>query len=73
MCVYIFEKFTVFFMNGEMYTLMLNTDGIQLFEISKVSLWPILLVLNKLPMDIRFNIDNVIIAGKYFPTLKFRI
>lgn len=34
-------------------TLLANTDGVQLFKSSKVSMWPIWLVINELPPALR--------------------
>lgn len=46
------------------FTLTLNTDGISVSMKSRITIWPIYLILNELPVDKRFCIDNVIIAGK---------
>ncbi|CAF1158139.1 unnamed protein product, partial [Brachionus calyciflorus] len=45
------------------FTFLLNTDGVQVCSKSDLSIWPIILVLNELPLNIRFNFDNIIIAG----------
>ena len=45
---------------------MLNTDGAQLFSSSTISLWPIWLVINELPPQVRFSKKNVILAGIWF-------
>ncbi|CAF1009998.1 unnamed protein product [Brachionus calyciflorus] len=45
------------------FTLTLNTDGVQLCNKSKMSIRPIILVLNELPIGERFCFDNIIIAG----------
>ncbi|OQV14210.1 hypothetical protein BV898_11563 [Hypsibius exemplaris] len=42
-------------------TFTLNTDGVQLFENSDKSIWPFLLAANKLPKEIRFLVQNVLI------------
>ena len=34
-------------------TLVVNTDGIQLFKSSTVSMWPIWIVINELPVSLR--------------------
>ena len=41
----------------------MNTDGIALAEKSNLSLWPIFLAINEIPIEERFCIDNVIVAG----------
>jgi hypothetical protein len=49
--------------NSRAFTLSMNTDGISLSEKSDLSIWPVILVINELPIEIRFCIENVIIAG----------
>ena len=44
-------------------TLTMNIDGVQMSKGSQSSIWPILLVVNELPSDIRFDIENVVLAG----------
>ncbi|CAF0945445.1 unnamed protein product [Brachionus calyciflorus] len=45
------------------FTLLLNTDGIELSTKSKISIWPIILVINELSLGKRFCFNNIIIAG----------
>jgi len=47
----------------EAFSFTINTDGCSFTNKSKLTLWPVYLVINELPLDIRFSIDNVIIAG----------
>ena len=35
-------------------TLLMNTDGVQIFKSSSVSLWPIWVVINELPPSLRY-------------------
>lgn len=49
---------------GNVMSYTLNTDGIALCEKSRLSITPIILSLNELPLAERFNIQNVVIAGK---------
>lgn len=35
-------------------TLVVNTDGIQLFKSSTVSMWPIWILINELPVSLRY-------------------
>ncbi|CAF1414227.1 unnamed protein product [Rotaria sp. Silwood1] len=44
-------------------TLSLNIDGIQLNKGSKKTIWPILLVVNEIPIKRRFSPENLILAG----------
>jgi hypothetical protein len=45
------------------FTFLLNVDGISLCDKSKNSIWPVILVITQLPLDIRYSLQNVIIAG----------
>ena len=40
-----------------------NTDGIPVFKSSNYSIWPIYLAINELPLDKRWNSNNIILAG----------
>jgi hypothetical protein len=51
------------FKEQEAFSFTINTDGCSFTNKSKLTLWPVYLVINELPLDIRFSIDNVIIAG----------
>ena len=44
-------------------TLSLNIDGIQPNKGSKKTIWPILLVVNEIPLQHRFSLENLILAG----------
>jgi hypothetical protein len=44
-------------------TLTMNIDGVQMSKGSQSSIWPILLVVNELPPTIRFDIENIVLAG----------
>ncbi|CAN8002669.1 unnamed protein product [Ixodes pacificus] len=45
-------------------TVTLNTDGSPVFKSSKSSVWPIQVILNELPIHLRFR--NVIVGGLWF-------
>ena len=45
---------------------LLNTDGISSNKKPKLTIWPVFLVINELPLEIRFLIDNTILAGNAF-------
>lgn len=47
------------------FTLLINTDGISMFEKSNISIWPIILTINEISISKRFCLENVVIAGKY--------
>jgi hypothetical protein len=51
------------FRRKEALTLMINTDGISKSKNSDLTIWPIFLVINELPFEMRFCMDNIIIAG----------
>jgi hypothetical protein len=44
-------------------TLTMNIDGVEIRKGSKISIWPILMVLNELPLNDRYRLENTIIAG----------
>ena len=44
-------------------TLTLNVDGIQPHKCSTQTIWPILLVINEIPLKRRFALENIILAG----------
>lgn len=48
------------------FSIVLNIDGIQVFNIGSDSLWPIQLVLNGLPPKVRYLQENIIVAGIYY-------
>ena len=52
-----------FFSYREHLAFSLNTDGVPLFKSSSVSIWPVYLVVNNLPPDIRVNSENVILCA----------
>ena len=49
-----YEEMKEFVKNGNL-TMVANTDGVQLFKSSSVSLWPVWIVINELPMGMRYN------------------
>lgn len=52
--------------SNAVYTFTLNTDGISFCEKSNISIWPVFLVINEIPVEKRFCVENIIIAGNYF-------
>ncbi|XP_070174358.1 uncharacterized protein [Littorina saxatilis] len=48
----------------------LNTDGVSIFRSSVFSIWPLYMVINELPPDIRFSRTNRIFAGLWFGKTK---
>jgi hypothetical protein len=51
------------FRNNNALTFTINTDGISIFNKSNITIWPVYLVINELPVGKRYLIDNVILAG----------
>ena len=43
-----------------------NTDGVPVFKSSKVSIWPLYLIINELPYKKRFARENMLFAGMWF-------
>lgn len=48
---------------GRVLTLTLNIDGVQPSRNAKSTIWPILLVINELPLKRRFALENIILGG----------
>ena len=53
----------------------MNTDGVPVFKSSKVSIWPLYLVINELNYSKRMAYENMIFVGLWFgekkPTVDF--
>lgn len=47
------------------YSFIINTDGIQVAEKSKISIWPVYLAINEIPIGTRYFLNNIIIAGNF--------
>ena len=48
------------------YSFTLSTDGISLCDKSSLSIWPVFLAINEIPIAERYFWENIIIAGNYF-------
>lgn len=46
--------------------LVINTDGVQTFNSSKHSIWPVFLMITNLPPDIRMLQKHLLLAGAWF-------
>jgi len=53
----------VIYSKKQAFSFTINTDGISVSNKSKLTIWPVFIVINELPLNIRFSIDNVILAG----------
>ena len=40
-------------------SLLMNSDGVELFKSSKVSMWPVLFMINELPFSERYTTDKI--------------
>lgn len=56
--------------NEDFYSLTFNTDGVSIHGSSRCSLWPVMLVCNFLPPQLRFKEKNIIVAGLYYGSEK---
>lgn len=48
----------------------LNTDGVPVFKSSKMSIWPLYMMINELPFKIRKQRENMILCGLWFGDTK---
>ncbi len=46
------------------YSFTLSTDGVNLCEKSNLSIWPVFLAINEIPIEERFYWENVLLIGK---------
>jgi len=42
------------------------TDGVQVYKLSKISVWPIYLSINELPLEHRKKMENTLLVGLWF-------
>lgn len=54
-----------YFDSNAAFTFTLNTDGISFCEKSNLTMWPVFLAINEIPVEKRFCVENIIIAGNY--------
>ena len=52
--------------SGNNISFILNTDGVPVFKSSKVSIWPLYLIINELPHHKRLAKENMLFAGMWF-------
>jgi hypothetical protein len=57
------SEFGYLFDKNEAFTFSVNTDGISVCEQSNITIWVIFLVINEIPREKRFCLDNIIVAG----------
>ena len=55
---------------GPFFSITFNTDGVNVFNTSQKSLWPILVILNDLPPHLRFLKKNCVVAGLWLSNHK---
>ena len=48
--------------SGEISSLTISIDGVQPSKGSQKTIWPMLLVINEIPPNLRFNLENVVLA-----------
>ena len=52
-------------LNETNYSFIMNTDGLNISVKSNISIWPVYLAINEIPIETRYFIDNILIAGIY--------
>lgn len=65
-CGAIYKKISAMYPNSTVLSLLLNTDGVKVFNSSTKQLWPIQLYLNFLPPPMRLAPENILVVGLYF-------
>ena len=45
---------------------IMNTDGVPVFKSSKVSIWPVFMIINELPYNKRMAKENMLLSGLWF-------
>ena len=56
-----YRKWEVFLDHNNALSLLCNTDGVAIFRSSKSELWPVWLVVNELPPQLRYMANNNIV------------
>lgn len=51
------------FKRKEAFSLLINADGISSFEKPRLTIWPVYLVVNEIPIQERFRVENLALAG----------
>jgi hypothetical protein len=51
---------------GRFISLFFNTDGVQFFDSASQSFWPLMILINNLPIHIRFKLENVLCIGFFY-------
>lgn len=51
---------------GEFISLFMSTDGVQAFNSTKNSLWPIFVIVNNIAPHLRFRMENIICLGFFY-------
>ena len=59
-----------FLANPDNISFLWNADGVPLFKSSKISIWPIFLVINELEPSLKFKSENIIFAGIRYSSKK---
>lgn len=47
-------------------SLSINTDGAAVYKSKNISIWPVQIILNFLPPDARYKLNNIIVTNLYF-------
>lgn len=51
---------------GKFISIILNTDGVQVFNSTSNALWPLMIIVNNLPKESRFKLQNVVCIGFFY-------
>ncbi|KAJ1525572.1 hypothetical protein ONE63_010376 [Megalurothrips usitatus] len=62
----LYKRFSQINGNGDVLTCVMNTDGVQVYEDNRGSLYPFFLHLNELVPEIRYKQENLTLGGLWF-------
>lgn len=66
----LFKKIQNKHQNIKLLSFTMNIDGANIFKCSKNSIWPVQLLVNPLPPNIRFQFENIIVSTLYYGNKK---
>lgn len=66
----VYKEMGVFLSNPNNFSMSLYTDGVDVCNSAKLSVWPIYLHINELPRSVRYKIENTMLLGLWYDKIK---